>query len=233
MSLSKCQPKRTWKKFVQCRCGFGQSAQQTKPVDSITLVRPQETMEQSHILRKPHSSEHPAHHSSPAVVPELAHLTARGQNPPHKPRLAFLHRQVVKEEDPHRALTPSLAARKMFGKKVAGNSQHPSNDDEHNNEPEAVYMPRSHELIMTQSRNHLKIVPKSPLSPLNDCSSAPENQVRRRPARLQMSSVTEAQLWIESFAKFPSLLTTGQTPPPNRTIQPVTRSCKWYAIRHH
>lgn len=149
--------------------------------------------------------EHQTHRdapTSPLVIPELSHLTTQGST--QRSRLSIRHAHEVETEQwARRAPTSLLNNDMMFGERtISGSTQNSFDlDDSDDDLPVARYVPRSHKLIMTRSRNHLQIVPKSsPMSPLNGCDTAPLNQRRRTPAPFHIEAMAGVPSSIASFA---------------------------------
>ncbi|KAK7187386.1 hypothetical protein PSPO01_06616 [Paraphaeosphaeria sporulosa] len=203
--------KRVWKKFVRC-CGFGQSRWRKKPVENIQLQEVHATQANTEPRSKSLRGTGVPYRQVPssctdenqpaAVVPAIAHLGAK--ETPHGSRLAFFRREVVGEE-PLRRDTTLLADRKTYAKRAVTDSPHHSNnsdddeDDDDGDLPVANFLPRGYKLQHSDSRNHLRIVRKSALSPLNGCDQAPPNQKRRTPAPFMMP-VHETQGSISEVA---------------------------------
>lgn len=138
------------------------------------------------------------------VVPELAHLNTKGNDPGS--RMAFFHRELLGGEPP-RGHTPLLADRKIYAKRAVtgrrdriSNSSDDEQDDDDDDQPVASFLPRGFKLQNSNSRNHLRIVRKSAMSPLNGCDEAPSNQRRRTPAPFLGPNVPETQSSINEVA---------------------------------
>lgn len=185
------------------RFGLGESKKRREPVEGMSLAEVQNRMAKANPQPAPTNLQHIAQgrrQTSGSVVPELAHLTSSGQS--HKRQRNFSRKLILEpEEEPHFP-TPLLANRKLHGRwRAARSSQHhPDTPDSDDDVPVGQYVPRSHKLVMTPSRNHLQVVPKSPMSPLNGCDTAPANQRRRTPTPFGIPTVDGLESGVEDIA---------------------------------
>lgn len=222
MSPCKSGPKTFWKRLVRW-CGLGQSNTQKKPVEDMAL-------HQAHLLEAKRATRSKSPCTDRATYQQVSSLSGGTEPAPVIAELAYLNsnerrrefqmasfRRGAVEEEPPRGRASLNADRKINAKQsVTGDQDYildgsDSDDDDDEDRPVAKFLPRGYKLTQSPSRDHLTIVRKSAMSPLNGCEQAPKIQRRRTPAPF-LTPVYEGQSSINEIAMTPIELT-DRSPP--------------------